>query len=470
MFKTTRWKRLAAQTTLIATLLPATAAWAQTITVVPGDTLGKIASRNQITVEQLKLANHLTTDMIESGQTLYIPPRSEIYTVKSGDVLWKIAAAYQTTIPVIKEMNQRTSDELLVGEKLLVPPLKTDTQTPSETGNIYTVVSGDVLWKIADRYGVSIQSIIDANQLTSTALLIGQKLVIPSKTDSDAGQAPAPIPSPSSDSYTVVKGDVLWKIADKFGVSIQSIVVVNQLSSTNLSIGQVLLIPKPETTTKPEEPVTDEEQTQPQPEPPKDTNEPWVEYTSYKVVQGDTPWSISIDHGIPMTEFLQVNRLSENASLQIGQTVTIPIHHIPETPVTGPQYGEYLDWFEASQYLFPINAIAEVTDFRTGKSFKVKRTIGASHSDTEPLTSADTAIIKEIWGGNFSWSVRPVIVEVDGRRIAGSMTSMPHSIEYIADNDFTGHFDIHFLNSLRHKDNQIDPDHQKAIKVAAGQE
>jgi hypothetical protein len=63
-----------------------------------------------------------------------------------------------------------------------------------------------------------------------------------------------------------------------------------------------------------------------------------------------------------------------------------------------------------------------------------------------------------------------VIVEVDGRRIAGSMTSMPHSIEYIADNDFTGHFDIHFLNSLRHKDNRIDPDHQKAIKVAAGQE
>jgi len=77
-------------------------------------------------------------------------------------------------------------------------------------------------------------------------------------------------------------------------------------------------------------------------------------------------------------------------------------------------------------------------------------------------------MIKDIWGGSFSWSVRPVIVEVNGRRIAASMTSMPHSIEYIANNDFNGHFDIHFLGSLRHKDNLIDPDHQEAIKIAAG--
>jgi hypothetical protein len=169
-----------------------------------------------------------------------------------------------------------------------------------------------------------------------------------------------------------------------------------------------------------------------------------------------------------MTELLQVNKLPENAQLQIGQTLIIPVHHIPDTTVNSAKYGEYLDWFEASQYLFPINAVATVTDFETGKSFQVKRTIGASHSDTEPLTAADTAIIKDVWGGNFSWSVRPVIVEVNGRRIAASMTSMPHSIEYITDNDFTGHFDIHFLNSLRHKDNAIDPDHQAAIKVAAG--
>ncbi|MBU8714304.1 LysM peptidoglycan-binding domain-containing protein [Brevibacillus parabrevis] len=337
MFKTTRWKRLALQATLVAGLLPATSAFAQTIQVVPGDTLGNIAYKNQITVEQLKLANQLQSDMIMVGQTLYIPPRSTVYTVKAGDVLWKIAY----------------------------------------------------------NHGVSIQTIVNTNKLQTTEILIGQKLLIPKQEP--VAETPAPAPAPK-------------------------------------------------------------------PEPDK----PWVESTRYQVAKGDTPWTISIAHGIPFTEFLQANKLSESDYLQIGQIVTVPVHHIPKTETAGAKYGEYLDWFEAAQYLFPINATAKVTDFATGKSFMVKRTIGASHSDTEPLTSADSATIKSIWGGNFSWSIRPVIVEVDGRRLAASMSSMPHSIEYITDNAFDGHFDIHFPGSLRHKDNLIDPDHQAAIRIAAG--
>ncbi len=335
MFKTTRWKRLALQATLVAGLLPATSAFAQTIQVVPGDTLGNIAYKNQITVEQLKLANQLQSDMIMVGQTLYIPPRSTVYTVKAGDVLWKIAY----------------------------------------------------------NHGVSIQTIVNTNKLQTTEILIGQKLLIPKQELTTETPAPAPKPEP---------------------------------------------------------------------------DKPWVENTRYQVAKGDTPWTISIAHGIPFTEFLQANKLSESDYLQIGQIVTVPVHHIPKTETAGAKYGEYLDWFEAAQYLFPINATAKVTDFATGKSFMVKRTIGASHSDTEPLTSADSATIKSIWGGNFSWSIRPVIVEVDGRRLAASMSSMPHSIEYITDNAFDGHFDIHFPGSLRHKDNLIDPDHQAAIRIAAG--
>ncbi len=391
MFYTTRWKRLTIQTTLLALLLPTTSAFAQSISVSSGDTLGNLAYRYQVPVEQLKIANHLSSDMIMLGQKLYIPPLSEVYTVKSGDVMWKIAADHQTTIPVLMEINQRTSYDLLVGEKILVP------KTSASPSTTYTVKKGDVLWKIASQNSVTIQSIVEANKLSSTELMIGQKLIIPQTNSTSDGQASDAVETPADDS-----------------------------------------------------------------------TKPWVENKSYKVVKGDTPWTISIAHGIPMTELLQVNKLSENAELQIGQTLVVPVHHIPKTSVKSVKYGEYLDWFEASQYLFPINAVATVTDFETGKSFQVKRTIGASHSDTEPLTSPDTAIIKEIWGGDFSWSVRPVIVEVDGRRIAASMTSMPHSIEYITDNNFTGHFDIHFLNSLRHKDNAIDPDHQEAIKIAAG--
>ncbi|WP_134686987.1 LysM peptidoglycan-binding domain-containing protein [Brevibacillus migulae] len=526
MFSKTSWKRIVLPTLLTsALLLPSSIAFAQTITVQSGDTLGKLASKYNVTIEHLKISNHLTSDVLFVGSTLYIPPKSAIYTVQSGDTLWKVATRFQTTIAKIQEINQMTRDSLLVGEKILIPET---TSAPSTTvgsstpevpagGTLYTVVSGDVLWKVADRFKVSIQSIVDANKLTAFELTIGQKLVIPAPTaqpTTTTTTTTATTPTTGqTNTYTVVSGDVLWKIADRFKVSIQAIVDANKLTSYSLNIGQVLIIPQSGTspsptaptasepsatapaTTAPEQPEapatvqpeenavttpeappadaeTAVEQPAPEPEPvtqpEQDSDKPWVEMIDYKVQQGDTGWSISIDHGIPMTEFLQVNNLGSNAYLSIGQIVKIPVHHVPELDTPSSKYGEYLDWFTGAQYVFPINAEATVTDFKTGKQFKVKRTIGAFHSDTEPLTAADSAIIKEIWGGNYSWAVRPVIVEVDGRRLAASMASMPHDIDYIKDNNFDGHFDIHFLNSLRHKDSQIDPSHQAAIKVAAG--
>jgi len=525
MFSKTSWKRFVLPTLLTgAILLPTSIASAQTITVQSGDTLGKLAWKYNVTVEHLKISNRLTSDSLFVGSTLYIPPKSTIYTVQSGDTLWKVATRFQTTIAKIKEINQLTRDSLILGEKILIPettaastspavtPIPTPTPEVPVGGTLYTVVSGDVLWKIADRFKISIQSIVDTNKLTAFELTIGQKLVIPAPTAPQTQPTPQPeqpATTPTAgqtNTYTVISGDVLWKIADRFKVSIQAIVDANKLTSYSLNIGQVLVIPQngtspaptaPITTapaptpteqpavpapveppvSTPETPTTDSSGVisvppSPEPEPvtqPKqDSDKPWVELIDYKVQRGDTAWSISIDHGIPMTEFLQVNKLGSNAYLSIGQIVKIPVHHVPELDTPGSRYGEYLDWFTGAQYVFPINAEATVIDFKTGKQFQVKRTIGAFHSDTEPLTAADSAIIKEIWGGNFSWAVRPVIVEVDGRRLAASMSSMPHDIEYIKDNAFDGHFDLHFLNSLRHKDSQIDPSHQTAIKIAAG--
>ncbi|USG67233.1 LysM peptidoglycan-binding domain-containing protein [Brevibacillus ruminantium] len=268
-----------------------------------------------------------------------------------------------------------------------------------------------------------------------------------------------PLAQASAESISVQSGDTLGKIAYRYGVTVEQLKAANQLQSDMLLIGQNLYIPPDSQVYT----VRLGEATQ-----SVKADKPWVTMSTYTVSQGDTPWTISIAHGIPQEEFLQANKLTEKDYLQIGQTVKIPVHHIPLTSTPGAAYGEYLDWFEAAQYLFPINTVAVVTDFETKRKFKVKRTIGSFHSDTEPLTAADAAIIKDIWGGSYSWKVRPVLVEVNGRKLAASMTSMPHSIEYITDNSFDGHFDIHFPGSLRHMDNLIDPDHQAAIKIAAG--
>ncbi|SKA90214.1 hypothetical protein SAMN05443428_11054 [Caloramator quimbayensis] len=151
--------------------------------------------------------------------------------------------------------------------------------------------------------------------------------------------------------------------------------------------------------------------------------------------------------------------------------------------------GEVLDWWKSARYTFRIGDVAKVTDIKTGKTFKIKRTMGSNHADCEALTSKDTQIIKSIWGG-FTWDVRPVIISVRGRNLVASMSAMPHAgvdaapaykvvsnrsggysrgenLDVVKNNGMNGHFDVHFLNSTRHKDGKEDARHQAAIAWAA---
>jgi len=199
-------------------------------TVKSGDTLWKIANANNISVDELKKANNLTTNSLTIGQLLKIPsntieqPSSEgTYTVKSGDSLYKIANQFQTTVTKLKQLNNLSSDNLSIGQILKIPTVNSSSQ------NIYTVVSGDSLYKIANRFGISVNDLMKANNLTNSNLSIGQKLMIPSQNEKQV--------------YTVVSGDSLYKIAQKFNTSVKAIQDLNNLNNTMLSIGQKLLIP-----------------------------------------------------------------------------------------------------------------------------------------------------------------------------------------------------------------------------------
>jgi hypothetical protein len=149
-----------------------------------------------------------------------------------------------------------------------------------------------------------------------------------------------------------------------------------------------------------------------------------------------------------------------------------------------------VDWWKQGSSIFAVGTTAEVKDLYTGRTFKIQRTMGTNHADSEAPTKEDTKIIKSIWGG-FSWDRRPVILTINGERYAASMSAMPHAgldsapaydyiknrsdgygsgenLDVIKGNDMDGHFDVHFLNSTRHKDNKKDPAHQAAILEAAG--
>jgi LysM repeat protein len=250
--------------------------------------------------------------------------------------------------------------------------------------------------------------------------------------------------------YTVHKGDTLWLIGQRFGLSVEDLKRMNSLSGDLIHVGQKLALDDRSAVIQQNEQQSN------------------VSYTYHAVERGENAWSISNRYGVPVCELLQTNHLTEQHSLQVGDILKVPVYDIPVKPTVSDAHGEVLDWWSEAQYVFSIGTVATVIDFDTGRSFQVKRTMGANHADTEPLTAEDARIMREIWGGSYSWTPRAVIVEVDGRRLAAAMHSMPHGDQKITNNQYNGHFCIHFLNSVRHRDGQPWTDMQRQIQRAAG--
>ena len=130
--------------------------------------------------------------------------------------------------------------------------------------------------------------------------------------------------------------------------------------------------------------------------------------------------------------------------------------------------AETADWFESKiRYAFAKGAKVTVTDVDTRRAFKVRRKGGHNHADVEPVSADDTEVMKSIYGGNWSWNRRAVFVTVNGKNYAASMNGKPHGKYDIKDNNFNGHFCIHFTNSRTHKSNKVDEQHQKMVQKAA---
>ena len=196
--------------------------------VQKGDTLYGIANKFNTTVDNLKSINNLTTDSLSIGQVLKLPSGSTIstdtYTVKSGDSLYAIAKKYNTTVDTLKSLNNLTSNTLSIGQVLKLPG---SSATSTDT---YTVKSGDTLYAIANKYNTTVDALKSLNNLTSNTLSIGQALKIPSNSSDNVV-------------YTVKSGDTLYGIAEEFGTTVSAITKLNNLSTTTLSIGQKLLLP-----------------------------------------------------------------------------------------------------------------------------------------------------------------------------------------------------------------------------------
>lgn len=114
----------------------------------------------------------------------------------------------------------------------------------SALADSYTVVKNDTLWGLSKKYGVSVSDLKKANGVSGHLIYVGQKLQIPTKSTKATKTAKISTSTSTVDTtsttHTVVKGDTLWSLAKKYGVSVSTLMKANNLSSSTILIGQSL--------------------------------------------------------------------------------------------------------------------------------------------------------------------------------------------------------------------------------------
>ena len=172
------------------------------------------------------------------------------YTVKSGDTLSGIASKYNVTVDQIKAWNKLSSTTIVPGQKLTVSAPSSSTSSSSSSTSTpktttYTVQTGDTLSGIADKYGITVDQIKSWNGLSSSTIVPGQKLKISGSSSSSSSSSSTSSKSSSGPiTYTVKRGDTLSSIADRYNCTVTELKTWNKLTSSTIYPGQKLKIMK----------------------------------------------------------------------------------------------------------------------------------------------------------------------------------------------------------------------------------
>ncbi len=310
-------------------------------TVKSGETLSGISLKYGVTVAQIKQWNNLKNDIIYVGQSLIVSSNgssnnqtekpttptnpttpntnSQKHTVKSGDTLSGIAWKYGVTVAQLKQWNNLKSDIIYVGQTLIVKGGSSNNQTekptkpttPNTNSQKHTVKSGDTLSGIAWKYGVTVAQLKQWNNLKSDIIYVGQTLVVKGGTTngSSSNQSQGSQNNNSSTTtHTVRRGDTLYGISLRYGVSVNEIKQKNNLTSDMIYIGQTLAISGSSQSGN----KTNTQQT-------VSTGTS----STYTVKSGDSLYKIASQHNVTVDQLKKENNLSGDM-IYVGQTLIIP--------------------------------------------------------------------------------------------------------------------------------------------------
>ncbi|MGB5447277.1 MAG: LysM peptidoglycan-binding domain-containing protein, partial [Psychromonas sp.] len=308
-------------------------------TVRSGESLSTLAKRYSVSFSTLKNYNNLKSSSIQVGQVLNIPANYQlsdtpeqsrqsvrasqpesVHKVTSGQSLSLIAAQYGTTTETLKRFNNLRSTSLLVGQKIKIPAtgVQPTTQKPVQSAQVqqtiqadrvHKVARGESLSVIADKYGTTAGVLKVFNELSSTSLLVGQKLKIPAggRAQGSAQQsAQVDQPMQAERVHQVARGESLSVIADQYGTTTETLQFFNNLRSTSLLVGQKIKIPASGGTVAAQ--ASQASQARP---------------STYTVTNGDALSVVAERYGVGFDTLKTYNKLDSNR-LVIGQVLKIP--------------------------------------------------------------------------------------------------------------------------------------------------
>ncbi|MBO0444339.1 LysM peptidoglycan-binding domain-containing protein [Vagococcus fluvialis] len=286
-------------------------------TVKSGDSLWAISNRTGVSIEMLRKLNNIKGDVIQPGKRLIVKKavipapavvnKDTIHTVKSGDSLWAISNRTGVSVEVLRKLNNIKGDVIQPGQRLIVKKAIT-----SNTNNTHTVKYGDTLWTISMINGISIDTLRQLNHIKGDLIQPGQQLIVKSSGTSSTVK-PA---TPNKDvTHKTTYGDSLWVIASKYGVTIDSLRKQNNIKGDLIHPGQILLVTKGSTSA------------------PAIKQPVGTKTEQYIVKPGNSLWQIANNYGISIPDLVKWNSI-KNYTIHPGQTIAIhKIVAIPEKPV-----------------------------------------------------------------------------------------------------------------------------------------
>lgn len=266
---------------------------------------------------------------------------AQTHTVKTGDSLWAIGMKYGVSVASIQKWNNLSASVIFPGQQLkitgentaqqpVVTPPATEQKAPAPVQQTpppkptvspvsHTVKSGDSLWGISMKYGVSVANIQKWNNLSGTTIFPGQTLKVAEGTVAQKPVAtppqtavttpvkptPAPVQTETAVRHTVKAGETLWAIAQKHGVSVAHIKEANSLKSDIIFVGQALTVKGGSAT--PAAPVANSVQANPK---------------TIAVKAGDTLWAIATRSNTTVANLKSLNNLKSDVILP-GQSLRV---------------------------------------------------------------------------------------------------------------------------------------------------